>query len=163
MEENPFAPPSANLVSRDSFGPDHGVAPGVISGLARTKGWVRLAGTLLLLLFILQTISVVLMALGMGAMGSSPLLIGAPWVVAGVGEVFAFLLVLWPGLRLLRYSRAIALLVEKRTAAELEEALDAQRGFWKHVGIVTVIYIGVCLIWGVGMGFLVASKAGMGR
>lgn len=58
------------------------------------------------------------------------------------GLLVSFLLYLWPAMRLLRYAKAIGFLLEQKTPVELEEALNIQRGFWKHIGIIVMLFLG---------------------
>lgn len=75
--------------------------------------------------------------------------------LAFLGFVISFFFYLWPAIRLLRYAKAIGFLLEQKTAVELEEALNIQRGFWKYIGIITLIL----LILFVGFLFLAMAGA----
>ena len=140
MSDNPFLPPSSNLSSPETFGTAPGVSEKVLDGLRRTKGWVRFSGILMVIMFVLQALNVLLVAAGMTA--AVPGQSKAFGIGAGIGGlIFGVFLMLWPAMRLLAYSKAIGRLLETQSAGELEEAMNAQRGFWKHMGIIMLLYI----------------------
>jgi hypothetical protein len=144
-----------------------GVTPGVsekvLDGLRRTKGWVRFSGILMVIMFALQALNLILVAGGLTASGAGS---GAAYAIgAGFGGlIFGILFFLWPAMRLLAYSKAIGRLLETKSAAELEEAMNAQRGFWKHMGIIMLIYIVLTVVaMVVFIAFASRFAASMGR
>ena len=151
MNDNPFLPPSSNLNARDSFSAAPDVSTSVMEGLARTKGWVRFCGIMMCIMFALVTLQFLLAVVGVNSMaGPNQSRAYALGTTFG-GFVFGLLFYLWPAIRLLRYSKAIGLLLERRTAVELEEALNIQRGFWKHIGIITLIFLILFVVGMIGM------------
>ena len=162
MSDNPFLPPSSHLSSGDTLGHTPGVSEKVLDGLRRTQGWVRFSGILMVIMFGLQVLNVVLSIAGLTAATKgqpTSYLVG----FGMVGLIFAALFMLWPAMRLLGYAKAIARLLETKSAGELEEALNAQRGFWKHMGIIMLLYIvliGVILIGAMLMAVRASSEFG---
>lgn len=163
MSDNPFLPPSSNLGSRDTLGTAPGVSDKVLDGLRRTKGWVQFSGILMVIMFALQVLNVVLVVAGMTA--PVPGQTRAFAIGAGVGGlIFGVFFMLWPAMRLLGYSKAIGKLLETRSAGDLEEALNTQRGFWKHMGIIMLLYIVLIVVVMFGVILFAARSAGqMGR
>jgi hypothetical protein len=51
-----------------------------------------------------------------------------------------------PGIFLMRYASRIAALVASGRADDLESALAAQKSFWKFVGIVVAVVLGLYLV-----------------
>jgi len=149
MESNPYTTPSANLFGSTSGTTGGEVTETVINHLQRTKGWVKLVGVLMWILFVI----VLLIAIGMIAMvamggamlaQADPNMQGGVLIGMGIGYGLFSWLYLYPAKKLTSYAGSIARLMVSRSVADLEDALNQQRGFWKYVGIITVIYL--CLI-----------------
>jgi hypothetical protein len=111
--------------------------------LRQTKPWVRLMSIVILVV-------AGLVALGGLCLGGAIMIGGASrsLPVAGAGGIFlavtyvAFaLLYLIPGVFLFRYASAIGSLVGSYSPTDLENALAAQKSFWKFVGILTAIVL----------------------
>jgi hypothetical protein len=51
-----------------------------------------------------------------------------------------------PSMYLMRYANRIRDFVAEGHVAQLESALDAQRAFWKFVGVLTIISIAVSIL-----------------
>jgi hypothetical protein len=81
-------------------------------------------------------------------------------VVPGIFSCFYVLVALlyfFPAMYLYRYASGIARLREAGRVDDLDAALDAQRAFWKFVGILTTIVLGFMLLMFlmlVGAGFM---------
>lgn len=123
------------------------VSPGILQALAATKPWVRFCS---IIGFILTGL-IVLGALGMLVAGGSILAAGGSEMMSFAGMpaiasilylAFAFLY-FFPSLKLWKYGTHIASLMSSNSAADLELALDAQRSFWKFVGILLAVFIGL--------------------
>ncbi len=116
--------------------------PGVQSALAGTKPWVRLCS---ILLFVSAALMIVVGGLA-GIMGSMALGGGAETMALAIVYPLMGLLYLIPGLYLFRYAKRIGDYLTGGQEVQLELALDAQRSFWKFVGILSVIAIVVFLL-----------------
>jgi hypothetical protein len=154
--DNPYQASSHSAYPVASSG---SVSPATLQALAGTKPWVRLCSILGFIgagMMILAGLAV--MATGVfGGMGSrqSAAMTGLPLVAAGIFYLLMALLYLFPSLKLWQYGSSIVRLMSSGSNADLEAALDQQRGFWKFVGIMMVILLGLMLLAFVG-GFIAA-------
>ena len=136
--ENPYqspGPPSA-AGGFDSSG--HDVSHRVVELLLATRPWVRLMG---ILLFITA---------GLMTLGSLFVTFAGLDLMAGVAMAAAYLFIavlfyLIPGVYLFRYASRISDLEVSRSMPQLENALEAQKTFWKYLGIVVLVIIGLYL------------------
>jgi hypothetical protein len=113
------------------------VAPGVIALLLATRPWVRF---LSIIGFIVAAL-IVLAALAIGAMGAGGG--GAPMIGAGVVYIAMAALYGVGAMILGRYASRITDLEYARSNVALEEALAAQKSFWKFTGILMVAVISI--------------------
>jgi Family of unknown function (DUF5362) len=113
---------------------------GVADILRRTQPWVRLMAIVLF-------ISVAIMVLSGLAAGAFGLFSGEPGMAA---LMFVYplggLLYLFPGIYLTRYASHIGGYLSNPQTAQLELALDAQRAFWKFVGVLAIITLVLSLL-----------------
>jgi len=135
---NPYAPPRADL---------QGIRPGatfqaavpseVVETLRQTKPWARL----LAVLGFIGIGFMVLASLAMLAFESS-MKIGLPRGF-GVGMMVVYLFMagiqLPAALFLNRYASRIGDLLDSQAPSDLQEALVAQKSFWRYIGILTLI------------------------
>lgn len=123
---------------------------GVADILRRTQPWVRLMAIMLF-------ISVGVMILSGLAVGSLGLFSGEPRMTAlMVVYPLIGLVYLIPGIYLTRYASHIGGYLGNPQSAQLELALDAQRAFWKFVGILTMIALVLTLL-GLGGALLIPA------
>jgi hypothetical protein len=123
---------------------------GVADILRRTQPWVRLMAIMLF-------ISVGVMILSGLAVGSLGLFSGEPRMAAlMVVYPLIGLVYLIPGIYLTRYASHIGGYLGNPQTAQLELALDAQRAFWKFVGILTMIALVLTLL-GLGGALLIPA------
>lgn len=125
--------------------------PRTVDLLRQTKPWVRLFSILMFIAAGLMVLvgSVALAASIFGAVaahGRASGLFGilgliGTIVYVGIGVLYAF-----PALFLGRYASRIDKLIRSGNSADLESALEAQRSFWKFVGIFTVVVVGLYLV-----------------
>lgn len=123
----------------------------VIDQLARTRGWTLFFAIMLWLGAALLLLSGIAMAI-LGSMGSSLGAAGAnsplgglegPLLGIGIG-IFYFILALiyiYPALKLTKFSKKVSDLMKVPSEEGLVSALDEQRGFWKYVGIMMILFI----------------------
>jgi hypothetical protein len=139
FDDNPYRSPS-EIVDEPIVGDDAGqvVTPTVLAMLRQTQPWVRF-------LSVLGFIFSVLMVLG-GLVG-----LLNPISRPGIGPVFLIyipmgLLYFVPSLYLFRYASRIANLRRTHSVNQLEDALAAQKSFWKFVGIMAIIVIVIYVV-----------------
>lgn len=104
--------------------------------LRKTKPWVRFMS-------VIMFIASAFMALG-GAFMMAAGAVGSPGISgAFVGIVYVVMAVLYiiPAVFLWRYADRIGSFLLQRTPVALTHALEAQKSFWKFVGILTLIVI----------------------
>jgi hypothetical protein len=135
FEENPYRSPpeiGETPIVGDEAGPV--VTPTVLAMLSQTQPWVRF---LSVLGFIVSGLMVLIGLVG---------LFGFAAIGRGMGLILLLyipmaLLYFIPSLFLFRYASRIADLRITRGVVELEDALAAQKSFWKFVGIAALIVI----------------------
>ena len=120
--------------------------------LRRTAPWVRLMAVILFSASGLMMLGGLLFALGVGlarslAPGqSSPSLDAVPAVFAGLIYLAFGGINMFPATFLWRFANRSKQYVASPNAATLEQALDAQRSYWKFMGIFTVIAMGCAVL-----------------
>lgn len=161
---NPYAAPGAAGRPTRAVMSSGAVPASVIAELAGTKPWITLISVLMWIGCALM-ILVVIGNLMVGAIGVSELAKSGNGGVGGVVLVvvaiiygFTAMLIIYPTLKLTKYSSNIGRLVQTQSIVDLTAALKEQRRFWKFYGILIVIYL--CLI---GLTLLVVfASAGLG-
>jgi hypothetical protein len=121
------------------------VSPGAIQALAATRPWVRLCSVMGFIGAGLMILAGLGLIAGGALTSSSSRAVGAQSFV-GVMYIVMSLLYLVPSLKLWKYGTAILHLMSTNSAADLEQALEQQRGFWKFVGILVMISIGFMIV-----------------
>lgn len=111
--------------------------PAMLEGLKHTRPWVLFLTVLGFIgggLFCFLGLFVMIASIAGGSQGEL-------WVVAftGLFYVAGGGLYLFVAALLYRYQRAIGAAVQSDQTEEVEEALDAQRGFWKTMGIAVIV------------------------
>ena len=100
--------------------------------LARTKPWVRLISVVMFIVSLLLVLISLLMMLSrttpVGALG-------------GTSYILTSLLYIIPAVYLWRYARGIEHFLRQRTPSRLASALEAQKSFWKFMGILTLVML----------------------
>ena len=162
LQANAYAAPQASL--NPPFQPAP-MAAGAVSEeavelLRKTKPWVRLFS-------VLGMIGIAMMALGavvMALMSFGPFKVMPLLARLGIGLVYLLLACLYvpPVLFLHRYASRIRDLMDDPSFQNLEDALRAQKSFWKYIGMFTII--GICVYLLVLVGVLVTGVVmGMGN
>ena len=134
---------------------------GILQALRQTKPWVTMMGVLCFIaaaLTILGGIMVVIFVVLGG--GGGP---GVP-VAMGIGMAVAYLVIglmyILPGTYLIRYARRIKALLISPSTPGLEEALVAQKSFWKCIGMMFLALLLLYVLMLVGMvGFGLLANA----
>jgi GYF domain 2 len=154
---NPYAPPQADLREVRPGATFQAAVPSeVVEALRQTKPWARL-------LAVLGFIGIGLMVLASVAMLAfeSSMKIGLPRGF-GVGMMLVYLFmagIQFPAaLFLNRYASRIGDLLGSQAPGDLQEALVAQKSFWRYIGILTLIvmciYILIIVFAVVGAGIM---------
>jgi hypothetical protein len=144
MASNPYAPPQSSVAD---VGPSGGaITESMLDAMRGTKGWVLFIGVLLFVgaaFMVLASIAMIAGGAFMGAAMGAPQ--GATVALSGIYVVSAVIYI-FLGLYLTRYSSAIGRLLTGGQAADLEDALQQQRKFWKLSGVLAVLFIVVFVI-----------------
>ncbi|MGE9269727.1 MAG: DUF5362 family protein [Verrucomicrobiales bacterium] len=148
--------PYAATPSDPTFQGSDSMSAGVLQALKGTKPWVRFCSIIGFIgtgLIFLIAIVIGLSGSFMGSTGSSSftgmsLLMGIIYAVMG-------LIYLFPSIKLWKYGSRIADLMRSQSVQDLEAALSEQRGFWKLVGIMMIVFIGLYVV-GIIIGVAVA-------
>lgn len=142
--DNPFE------VSSDSYNDKSGVDRDASSAevsrrtvdmLKQTEPWVRLIG-------VLMWIGVVLMAIGTAAGIVFGITADAGLVAIIPGLLYGFVTVIYWMLAksLTGYAKKISTLAKSESVVDLEDALEAQKTFWKIAGIMTLVTLVIYLV-----------------
>ena len=152
-EVNPYKAPESNVI-----GPASGKVPiATVSELSGTRPWVRLISALMRIAAALFVISAVGIIASVSMASRAGDLSSVIFIVVFLG--ITAVLIVYPTLKLSKYSANISRLVESHSFADLNDALAEQRRFWKFYGIIALIYIilvvgGVVLeLLGAGIGY----------
>lgn len=150
MAENAYTPPASNVADR--FGSLSGaVSSGILEQLQRSRIWVLIVAIAFLLVALFTIIAGVGMLAGSSFMTGSPEIqaMGNAGLFKGMGIAYILMSVLFyliPSILLFRYAGAISKAVNTADAFETEEALRKQAGFWKYVGIFTLIMLLLAIV-----------------
>jgi len=145
---DPYKAPQASLDAPAAADPSTPVPASVVQLLAQTRPWVKLVSVLFFIALGLMLIGglVVIGFLG-GARGSE-----TAGLAAFIPLAIVMLLYLPPTLFLWKYAGHIRRLQAGGGMPALEEALASQKSFWKYVGVLAVVMLGLYLLAIVGGG-----------
>lgn len=153
--DNPYRSPFSG--GEAPFGGDESgqvVTHKVLAMLRQTQPWVRF---LSILGFIIATLMILVGAIGSVAMfarpGISPAQLVVFLVYIPMGVLYFF-----PAFFLFQYASRINALWTTRSVRQLEEALEAQKSFWKFVGILMLLVI-LLYVLGIVFAFVFAAAA----
>ncbi len=157
-EPNPYQAPREPRVATAGM-PDAGqwTTPTVIELLSQTRPWV-------LFLSILGFISSGLLAVGGLLGGLAMVAMGGRGAEAVILIVYPLMGVIYffPSLYLFRFAQAIRDLRDGRDVVHLENALSAQKSFWRFIGILAALVITLYIVI-LGVAAIVAVIAAMSR
>ena len=128
----------------------------VFDVMRKTKPWVRFFGVLGYVfagLFAVLGIAMIVMGF---AIRPAPSPNGPPAVALALIYFVAAIVYVFIGGYLNRYASHIARLDRMRRTVDLEDALDAQRAFWKLCGILTIVSFVVYVV-GVAIAIVIAA------
>jgi hypothetical protein len=132
-----------------------GITSSMIECLEQTRPWVRLLSILGFVGAVFMVLAALLMIVvggagmvpGMGGGGAG----GMGGVVLGLVYLLLALLYIFPSYFLFRYAGAISSM-DRDVVGGMERALAAQKSFWRFVGIVSLVYLVLILVF---IGFMV--------
>ena len=136
-----YAPPGSAVADVELAGGN--ITGEMIEAMRGTKSWVMLIGVLMFIAAVFTVIAAVAMMFGGSMMGRTAA--GAPptalFMGMGVAYLFFALIYVFLGLHLVKYSSAIGRLLASGQSADMEDALNQQRKFWKLSGVLALIMI----------------------
>jgi len=143
---DPYRPPRTDLSQRPAAAASAAITRNMIESLVKTRPWVLLIG----IVMIVGCVFMVFAGLAMFALGNIAGFGGeelGPMAGTSLGAAYLFIAVLYffPALYLLRYAGAIKRIGPANPAA-MEEALARQASFWRLVGILTALVIGLYVV-----------------
>ncbi len=140
---NPYQAPAADLVAAQPTATE-AFTPGMVQALRETKPWVRFLSILGFvgcgLMFLAGLVVAIAGAFTEDAFGGGfGALLGLVYFVMGA---------LWilPLVHLHKYANAITPVTQGAGANAIEGALARQRSFWRTVGIMTLVFIGLYFV-----------------
>jgi hypothetical protein len=135
------------------------VSEDMLGSLKATKTWVTFLSIVGFVFCALMVLGALAMFAGVGSGAAGPMKMLGP----GFGVFYLILVAIYffPCLFLFHYGRAIGRIPSAGQSA-MEEALAKQKSFWKYMGIVTIIAIGLdlCLILGAVLFGMMAATGG---
>lgn len=170
---NPYAAgsedPRATTAGSESL-----ITPRVYEALGKTKPWVRLLAVLGFIGSGLMLLGGVFMLVGGGLIAAagaagkssgagSAALGGMPIALMSILYIAMGILYLFPSLKLWNYGSRIGSMLMTRAVDDLEGALEEQKSFWKFVGVLTLVMIGLYIVLFVVMMVVIGAGAAMSR
>jgi hypothetical protein len=140
---NPYESPAADLSAVPAGMSAEQFTQGMVTALHKTRPWVRFLSVLGFVgcgLAVLVALLMLVMGIFMPEFGNGM------GVLAAV--LYLFLAVVWfvPALSLHRYANSITRVVEGPGTPTIEDALEQQRSFWRIVGIMTLVMLGLYVL-----------------
>lgn len=138
-------PSTVTPLAYESRGPSDGVQMTLraVDLLSRTRTWVLIVA----LAMFFEALLLVVRGFGMLVMGTSPSGRGNAAIITFSLTTVAFGVFLGvPTIYLMRYYTHIGNLKRLRRPADLENALNAQRAYWKFLAIATLALLGVLVV-----------------
>ena len=160
-EQNPYESPRSDVDGAPAAG-GTGHTATIAEHLRRTRPWVVFVAILGLVFAGLLALSGIIMAIvGVAESGGYG---GEEQMIAMFAMGFGYILIaavyVLLAILLMSYGKRIGLLVQTNETGYAEQALDAQRRFWKTFGIITIIFIGITLLGSMIVVFAAAASGG---
>lgn len=133
-------------VGGGTVGQDSHASELTVQLLSQTRPWVFLVSVFMFLGAALVGAGGLFMFAMSFINGSRGFGLGSFGTIAGGVYLFMAMGMFVPALYLRRYARRISNLKGSRRVEDLESALDAQRAYWKFVGILTCIVVGFYVV-----------------
>jgi len=137
--DRPYVPHTS---SSGAAGISARVTPQIIGIMLRTKGWVRFIAVMLFINFGITIINLIVTMNAPSRFGGDAERNGQ---FIGIGV--ALLLYLYPAVKLNSYASRIGALLQSARTGDLEAALNERRGFWRFVGIVTIVLVSIFVLF----------------
>lgn len=133
--------------------------------LRGTRPWTRLVGVVLFVacgLLVAISLLIIVLSLGTASMGPRGAgIAGGAGAILGVFYILFGLLYFFPGLYLNRFANRVTDLINQPDERALERVLEAQRSFWRFVGIALLVVLclnGVFLLFVLAAGGLASMR-----
>jgi len=158
LAEPPWAPP-AHPGTHAMGTPSASLSlDAALEALRATKPWVRFMGVM----GIIWTVLMVILALAFTAISQSSAMPMTPTMRIVMPALYLVMALLQvpPILFLNRYASRIGIALEAQTPEALARALEAQKSFWRYVGIFTLVVLiiyGLVLLFGIGLAAFLGS------
>ena len=153
MSDNPYQTPSSGFGEINEINDIDADAKSevIVKLLQQTRPWVRFISILLFLTsgFLVLGGLVMMVSGPMTPMGRIGVTIGAAYIVMA-------LIYFVPAIFLWKYADRITLFERERSMASLTLAVEAQKSFWKFVGIAALILL-VLYFGGITLGMIMAT------
>jgi len=123
----------------------HAITPRMIDCLRQTKPWVRFLSILGFIGVVFMLVAgLVMIAVGaVGARFAREFGGGVGAALLGLLYILMAVLYVFPSVFLFRYASAIARMTLGHPAEAMETALAAQKSFWKFVGVLMMVMLGL--------------------
>jgi len=138
------------------------VDPQAVQALQGTKPWVRLCSVMGFISTGFMLVIALIMLLGGAFMPTQKQAFPFAGFQFVMGLLYAAMgiLYLFPSIKLWKYGSSIVRLMGSGSNADLIEALEQQRSFWKFVGIMILVMIALYVLAIIGaLGFAMVSAA----
>ena len=138
-----YATPRQAIPYASHTGSDVPVTPRTLDLLRQTRPWVLFIAILMFIWAGIMCVgALVIIGISLMGRGGAPSAIGiVAFVYIGIGA-----LMIIPPVYLTRYSSRISALTHSGRAVDLENALDAQRSYWKFIGIFAIVVIAIYVL-----------------
>ncbi|MEO5713332.1 MAG: DUF5362 family protein [Luteolibacter sp.] len=140
MQNDPYAPPSANVHPGSNAGNSQ-ISQAVLHQLAGTKPWVRFFSVIMFVgagFMLLGAVGLLIAGSVLATSSSNPMFAGGMgFAIAGLYAVMSIVYI-FPALKLWKYASHIGALLMTGSETDLVAALGQQRSFWKFVGILVL-------------------------
>jgi hypothetical protein len=150
-DSNPYSPPADLSGGGPStpLAPSPGSpAPGAVEQLRRTRPWTMFLSILGFIGGGVMALATLFVGIGAAAGSSGFVGNGEAGVVLALAAFYAIAAAMYffVSILLFKYGRAIGYLLQFNRNQELEEALDAQRRFWKTMGVITIVTMALVFV-----------------
>jgi hypothetical protein len=150
MTDTDQSPPTERSAALGAPAPSRGPgdpSPRAVDALRRTRPWTLFIAILGFVGAGLLGLAAIVMAIG-GVVGSGFGGGAEAGMVLGMAAMYAILTAVYVviSVALFKYARSIGEVVRTNRAPELEDALEAQRGFWKLMGIVIIVMMALMVL-----------------
>lgn len=138
-EPNPFASPQAPPMPGERYS-DVEVPPRILEYMQQTRPWVTFLSVMGFLTTLVAAGAILFMWTGTFRMGVG---MGVEFIALVVSSIFVYFV---PSILLWRYSQNLRIFLDYGGIDRLGDALQAQKSFWKYVGILVAIFITIYVI-----------------